>query len=118
MKNEIQLKEELLVLEAEYNDIFNNCDNNRCKYWYQKSNHYKARELASTMSKCKADLETLKRAKIMKREIETMKIMRERMYESMQNAEILPVDYQNRIQKLDSSINFLEESFNTLYTVN
>ena len=111
MKNEIELKEELLVLEAEYNDIFNRSQSNGCKYWYDKEKQYKARELSNSISKCKKELDILLSAKKLQDEIATLKAMKHQMEISMKDADVLPSSFKKRLEKLNNDLQCLEGIF-------
>ena len=115
MKNEIELKEELLLLEAEYFELFNRSQTKGCKYWYNKDKQNKANELSSTMSKCRREIESLSNAKTIREEIQTLKTMRSEMESSMKGIDVLPISYISRLESLNNNIRDLEEMYRNNY---
>ena len=118
MKNKIELKEQLLVLEAEYKNIFNRNYNNCCKYWYDKDKQYKARELSQSIEKCKHELEILQTAKTIQDELSTLRRMKDQMVLSMNNTTAIPSSFKTRLDELDDKILCLQESYNQVFVNN
>ncbi len=115
MKNEIQLKEELLLLEAEYSDIFNKSQEKGFTYWFDKDKQYRAKMLSTTISKCKKEIELLSKAKDLQSQIETLQIMKKEMIQSMKHAEFIPPTFKNRLEKLDNELALLQETYDSLF---
>ena len=116
MKNEIELKEQLLVLEANYMYIVNSGDTTRNKYWYQKEHQCKSRDIGVAMNKCKRELEILKTINLMSTEIETLKNLKQAMHAALQNNSAVPTSYNKAIQDLDDQIKEIEEQIEQIST--
>ena len=93
MKNEIELKEELLVLEAKYIDIVNSGESSRYKYWYQKEHKLKSKEICHAMINCRREIEILSQLKKMEDELNSLKSLKQTMKDLMENTTYIPSTY-------------------------
>ena len=118
MKNEIQLKEELLVMEAQYANLVNRSSSNIARYVKGKEKFNRARELNFAINRCKLQLEALQRTKDITKEIELLKSMKQNMIDSMGDMRIVPEVFTDRIASLDNQILDLETKFEQLVNLN
>jgi len=104
MKNEIELKEELLLLEAQYLDIANNSDNSKYTYWFNEPRKNKTLEIKSAIDSCKKELEKLNRLQHLSNQLDTLKTLRNTMKELIYDNNPLSESYICSYNKIESEI--------------
>ena len=112
MKNEIELKEELLLLEAKYISIVNSGETSKHKYWYQDSHKSKSREICSAMSKCKKELNDIHKLKSMIDEVKILRSLKSTMEDVIKISGSLASTYINDYMDLCEQIKFIENKLN------